>query len=153
MMRVVRVLRFFKQLRMMMASIIASFATLFWSMVMLMLLMYIFGLMFLLPLSGYLHETPKHDIPDRTIESIEEYWSSVAQAMITLFMAITGGNDWAQLAEPLRTADPIFYFVFLFYITFSAVAMLNILTGMFVDSAMKVAGEEDSEVRNELEEQ
>merc|ERR1712023_419335 len=45
--RVVKVLRFFREMRTMLASMVGSIYTLFWSMLMLSLIMYIFGIMFL----------------------------------------------------------------------------------------------------------
>jgi len=141
MLRVVRVMRFFRALRMMVASIMGSIATLFWSIMMLTLMMYIFGLCFLQAVIGYLEED--RSVDSETLVSIQRYWSSVVTSTITLYMAITGGSDWEVLAEPLKKAGPFYYGLFLFYISFAAVAVLNVLTGMFVDSAMKVCTVED----------
>merc|ERR1712032_962026 len=113
----------------------------------------LFGLMFIFPVCSYLQATPKSDIQHETIESIRQYWSSLVQAMITLFMAITGGNDWIEFAAPLKVVDPVFYYVFVSYIFFACVSLLNILTGIFVNSALKVEDKNDRALREVLEKQ
>jgi hypothetical protein len=151
MLRVVRVLKFFQTLRMMMSSIMGSFVTLFWSMLMLFLMMFIFGLCFVQSLSSYLTDNPADNIPDETIEGIAEFWGSVPLATLTLYEAITGGNDWSPLAKPIKEGPGLMYHsLFIFYIAFSTIAVLNVLTGMFVDAAMKVAEEDQNSVCDQL---
>jgi len=150
MLRVVRVMRFFRELRMMLSSIIGSFGTLLWSILMLSLLTYIFGLCFLNAVTGYLEDTPRQEISEETMSLINDYWSSVFQSTVTLYMAVTGGSDWEPLAKPIRQTGDFYYMLFLFYIAFSAVAVLNVLTGMFVDTAMKVADVDEGNVHEEV---
>merc|ERR1719201_582068 len=69
---------------------------------------------------------------------------------MTLFYAVTGGADWEPLANPIKDADSFFYFLFFFYIAFAAFAVLNVLTGMFVDTAMQVAQQDEENVVGEL---
>merc|ERR1719329_853152 len=80
---------------------------------------------------------------------IHQYWSGVAQACLTLYFALSGGGDWEPLAAPLREAGPVYYSLFLFFIAFSSIAVLNVLTGMFVDAAMKVVDVDESNVVQE----
>merc|ERR1719399_1592961 len=123
--------------------------TLFWSILMMAIMMYMFGLCFLQAVSGYVEDN--HGvIPEEIHEGIKSYYSSVPQSAITLYMAVTGGADWEPLAAPVRATGPIFYSLFLFYIAFAAFAVLNVLTGMFVDTAMKVADQDDECVQAEM---
>jgi hypothetical protein len=117
--------------------------------VMLTLIMYLFGLVFLQAVSGFLNDV--ESIEPEIEEAINAYWSSVIISTITLYMAITGGNDWGPLAEPLKSCGWHIYGLFLFFIAFAAIAVLNVLTGMFVDAAMKVAEEDEGNVMEELE--
>lgn len=133
--RVVRVMRFFRELRVMLESIFGSIATLFWSITMLSIVVYVFGLCFLQAVTGYLEGTSSVD--SKIKDQIRTYWSSVFQAAVTLYMAITGGADWEQLAEPVKASGSFFYVLFLFYISFAAVAVLNVLTGLYVESAKR----------------
>jgi len=148
MLRVFRLMRFFRELRMIMASLMGSSMALLWSIVMLGLIKFIVGLMFIQCLSSYLLETPLDEIDADTLDNVVTNWFSVTEAIITLFKATTGGNDWADLAQPIRVASAssfnLFYWMFMLYIIFFIVALLNVLTGMFVDAAVKV-GDRDNE--------
>merc|ERR1719215_2183733 len=151
MLRVVRVMRFFRVLRMMVTSIAGSMMTLFWSILMLSLMMYIFGLCFLQIISGFLFDTAAADLQEGTLEAIMLYWNSVPQAIITLYFAVTGGADWEVLAVPIREAGEYYFFLFLFYIAFTAFAVLNVLTGLYVDTATKISEMDNDAVEEELD--
>jgi hypothetical protein len=66
-------------------------------------------------------------------------------------MAVTGGADWEVLASPIKATGVMYYVLFIFYIAFAAFAVLNVLTGMFVDTAMKVSEKDDADVAKEQE--
>ena len=57
--------------------------------------------------------------------------------MTTCFMAISGGIKWQLVYVPLNELDPIMGFIFILYISFTYFALLNILTGVFCNSAME----------------
>mmetsp|Transcript_26840 Transcript_26840/g.61900 ORF Transcript_26840/g.61900 Transcript_26840/m.61900 type:complete len:689 (-) Transcript_26840:22-2088(-) len=150
MLHIVRVMRFFRELRLMIYSIFASVRALFWSMLMLILVMYFFGLCFFQAATSHatavLSDVDKAE--NQTLAELEardqladllRHWGSVGKCMVSLYMAVTGGHDWGPLAEPLREVGPITYGLFLFYIAFVTFAVLNVLTGIFVDAAMQVA--------------
>jgi len=146
--RVIRVMRFFQVLRRMVSSIVGSMGTLFWSILMISIMLYMFALCFLNAVTIYLNDNK--EIDDAVMEGIDLYWSSVSQAMMTLFWAVTGGADWEPLAAPVRAADGLFYSLFFFYIAFAAFAVLNVLTGMFVMQADEVAQADEENVAEEL---
>lgn len=154
MLRMVRVMRFFRELRLMLSSIAGSVRPLFWSMLMLGLIMYIFGLCFLQGATAYLVDLPDTGLTiqqQQNADDLHKYWGSVSQSMISLSWAITGGNDWKPLASPLEAAGETYYFLFLVYIAFLTFAVLNVLTGIFVDAAMSVAEKDrDTVVHHEL---
>jgi len=151
MLRVVRVMRFFRVLRMMATSIAGSMMTLLWSILMLSLMMYIFGLCFLQIISGFLADTKDRPLEEATLEAIKLYWNNVPQAIITLYYAVTGGADWEILAVPIREAGEYYFFLFLFYIAFTAFAVLNVLTGLYVDNATKISEMDNESVEEELD--
>merc|ERR1719269_172646 len=117
---------------------------------MISIMLYMFGLCFLNAVTAYLNDTTASDISEATMTGIDLYWSSVPQSMMTLFWSVTGGADWEPLAAPIRDADSFFFVVFFFYIAFAAFAVLNVLTGMFVDTAMQVAQQDEQNVEEEL---
>lgn len=152
MLRVIRVMKFFRVLRMMVSSIAGSMMTLMWSILMLGLMMYVFGLCFLQILAAYLSDPSVLDssTKEETLEAITMYWASVPQAIITLYYAVTGGADWEVLAMPVREAGVLYHCFFMFYIAFSIFAVLNVLTGLYVDTATKVSEMDNSSVEEEL---
>jgi len=144
-------MRAFRELRLMLRSVTGSITVLFWSMVMLFLVMYVFGLVFLQAASTYMLETPSEKLDEETVKGIKEYWSSLGGSILTLYMVITGGYDWADIAEPLKEAGEIYYFLFLLYVAALTFAILNILTGIFADEAMKIReGDQDNVIYEEI---
>eukprot|EP00913_Durusdinium_trenchii_P025920 g24323.t1 len=57
--------------------------------------------------------------------------------MQTLYMATTGGFDWKEALDLVAKIGEGGILAFLFYIAFFNFAVFNVLTGMFVDHAMK----------------
>lgn len=152
MLRMVRVMKFFRELRIMLYSIVGSVRTLFWSILMLMLIMYIFGLCFLQAVTGYLLDTEPELLDPDLEEAMLEHWGSVHASMLTLCKAITGGDDWSDLASPLKATGMHYYLLFLFYIAFLVFAVLNVLTGIFVDQALQIAQlDRDNVIKEEME--
>mmetsp|Transcript_10237 Transcript_10237/g.19450 ORF Transcript_10237/g.19450 Transcript_10237/m.19450 type:complete len:608 (-) Transcript_10237:91-1914(-) len=149
MLRMVRVMRAFRELRLMLRSVTGSITVLFWSMVMLFLVMYVFGLVFLQAATAYLSETPKQKLDKDTVSGIEEFWGDLGTSILTLYMVITGGYDWADIAEPLKKAGEIYYILFLLYVAALTFAILNILTGIFAEAAMKIRQRDHENVTHE----
>merc|ERR1719333_169410 len=83
--RVIRVMRFFQVLRLMVSSIAGSMMTLFWSILMISIMMYMFGLCFLQAVTLYLNENVREDVDEQTYEDIKYFWNGVLQSMMTLF--------------------------------------------------------------------
>eukprot|EP00413_Alexandrium_margalefii_P001167 CAMPEP_0204524404 /NCGR_PEP_ID=MMETSP0661-20131031/7360_1 /ASSEMBLY_ACC=CAM_ASM_000606 /TAXON_ID=109239 /ORGANISM="Alexandrium margalefi, Strain AMGDE01CS-322" /LENGTH=227 /DNA_ID=CAMNT_0051530159 /DNA_START=9 /DNA_END=692 /DNA_ORIENTATION=- len=65
--------------------------------------------------------------------------------MLSLFKAISGGADWADLVLPLERYSRGYILFFMWFITFTVFGMLNILTAVFVESTNRIA-EVDSEL-------
>jgi len=51
-----------------------------------------------------------------------------------------GGNDWVIYFDLLLASSPMAAAIFTLAIAFTQIALFNILTGMFVENALKVAG-------------
>jgi len=152
MLRVVRVVRFFRELRLMFNSITTSFRSLFWAMVMLLLVMYIFALCFIQGASMYIIDTKPKDISFEVEESLFIHWTTVFDALNTLFMAVSGGTDWVNPLIACKAMGWFYEFLFLFYILFVTVAVLNVLTGIFVDAAIDAAElDRDTVIRESMQ--
>jgi len=82
------------------------------------------------------------DQPDQLIEvqKVHDYYGSVGYTMLSLWSAISGGNDWMEYAETLKTmAGNSYYASFIAFTAFCTIGLFNVVTGIFVDSAVEAA--------------
>jgi len=68
-----------------------------------------------------------------------DWFGGLDRTMYTLYLAISGGQDWQVFADPLLAADWLTFTIFVAYITFMLFAVLNIVTAIFVENTMQVA--------------
>merc|ERR1712007_363213 len=134
--RAFRIMRFFPELRVMLNCIVSSITTLFWCSATLAIFYYIFAIVFMHATVVYLAD-PVADT--RIQDALLSQWGSVFQAMVSLFQASTGGMDWGELGENIRAVSLGYFLLLLFFIGFMIFAVLNILTGVFVDKALEIS--------------
>jgi len=88
-----------------------------------------------------------------------EMWNDPAngtldRAMLYLFMAMSGGWDWGEFYEVLGVLPKFYLFLFLAYVAFSLLAVVNVVTGIFVDSALQSnQADKDFVVQDEIAKQ
>mmetsp|Transcript_82241 Transcript_82241/g.129468 ORF Transcript_82241/g.129468 Transcript_82241/m.129468 type:complete len:678 (-) Transcript_82241:119-2152(-) len=143
--RVVRVVRHVKalgNLRTLVFSIINSFVNLLWALLVIILIIFIFGVIFQNAVSNYF-STASTDDEKAEAERINTEFGSLYKTMTALFCAITGGNDWMMYAELLRSISDVYFLAFAFYVAFAMVGLLNVVTGIFVDSAVCTRTEDE----------
>lgn len=129
--RVLRVVRFFRELRRMVFYIAACMGSLAWAFLLLLLITYVFAIFLIQGASGHLLDHPDVEIRDDLL-----YWySDLPSAMFVLLLSISGGNDWWPMLEPLTKISKLYNFVFSFYVCFVVFGVLNVLTGIFLESA------------------
>mmetsp|Transcript_16933 Transcript_16933/g.34340 ORF Transcript_16933/g.34340 Transcript_16933/m.34340 type:complete len:212 (-) Transcript_16933:2-637(-) len=58
--------------------------------------------------------------------------------MNACFRSVTGGYDWGVYYDVLAPTGLANCVIFLFFVIFSQIALLNIVTGIFVENAMKL---------------
>eukprot|EP00439_Symbiodinium_sp_Y106_P083337 s1205_g23.t1 len=130
--------RYVSSLRALILSIMSSMYSLFWTLVLLLLLFYSFGVLFT---QLVLDDCRLKDIdaPIRCTrdarasdEYANKYWNSVSASMLTLFMSITGGVDWER-------PDPLAAMCLIIYITITCFAIVNVVTAVFCSTAMESA--------------
>jgi len=144
--RMLRVMRFFRELRLMLFSIVGSMRSLFWCFVLLALIIYVAALIFVQASISALMDDEAVDSHD----AIRLHWGSVVTSMETLFQSTTGGLDWGDAAGVFKTIptalSDMYYYLFMLYIGFTYFAVLNILTGIFVDNAIKHSSDDREHV-------
>jgi len=140
--RIGRLVRFVRALRTLVYSIICTLKSVVWSLLLLLIIMYIFGILFTQACTDYVVAlklgTANH-MADRERAALMYHWGSLEDAMITLFMSISGGVSWLEVCRSLREVDVCWLFVFLIFISFTYFAVLNVVTGIFCQCAIENA--------------
>lgn len=142
--RLVRIVRLIGELRTIVCSIAGSLKSLGWTICLLTLLIYVVGIYFTQLVAD-------HGAEDKELVN---FFGSLARSLLSLFAAFTGGVDWDQVASPLiDTIHPFCGVVFALYIAFAVLAMMNVVTGVFVESALMTARhDKDVDLVNTLRE-
>jgi len=148
--RIFRVVPFFNELRVMLLCILGSLRSLLWSILVLSLFYYIFAVLFMNGVATWLRTGPD----EADAAAVRDWYGSIFISMESLFMASTSGVDWREIGKPLQKVGNIYYGLFLFYIAFVLFAFLNILTGIFVDGAIRASkGDMEGSILSRLEEE
>lgn len=143
--RVMRLFRYVGALRTLLLSIMSSIASLFWTIVLLVLLFYSFGILLTQLVSDYCRDQAIVETGDLNASpecsnlTYSRLWSSVPEAMLTLFMAISGGIDWDDALIPLQEVSPVAVAALLLYIVITVFTVVNVVTGVFCNTAIESA--------------
>jgi len=134
--RLARTLRLIGELRTIVSSIAGSMKPLFWTGTLLFMVVYVLGV--------YVTQVVLHkrislrDSPEMFPEDLDLYWGDLIRSVFSLFESIAGGVDWDTVARPLIVhIGPEMGILFCLYITFTCFAMLNVVTGVFIQSVME----------------
>jgi len=106
---------------------------------MLMFIYYIFSLIFVQGCITHLGSVKEEDHNPAEFAQIMKYFGSVQESILALIQATTGGNDWHVIYDAVSITGPTNSMLFLFFMGFFHIAVLNVLTGIFVENAMKLA--------------
>jgi hypothetical protein len=129
---------FFRELRLMVFGLYSCLRGLFWAGILLITVFYLFAMVFVGEATTYI----KKQGPDlvkgdnETVDNLRQYFGSLPLALRSLFEAISGGNDWSTFSEPLFEVGDMLGYFFLLYIFIVFLGFLNVMTGVFVDSAL-----------------
>eukprot|EP00930_Biecheleria_cincta_P055420 TRINITY_DN4173_c0_g1_i2.p1 TRINITY_DN4173_c0_g1~~TRINITY_DN4173_c0_g1_i2.p1 ORF type:complete len:852 (+),score=153.02 TRINITY_DN4173_c0_g1_i2:31-2586(+) len=134
--RLVRMVRLIPALKSMVYLISASMTSFFWTGVLLLILMYVVAIYF-----TELATDLKHENSYRYTSL--EHWSSLGASVLSLFQAITGGDDWNNFVSGLPNETyKVNVIILALYVAFATLVMLNLVTGVFVEGAQRIAREE-----------
>lgn len=121
---------------MLVTSIGNSMKSLLWTVVLLVLILYMMSLYFCSLVSDHRITHTEEEAMGR-FDQLDRYFGALDVSMLSLFQSISGGNDWDSLASPLRHHIGGWSALFFsFYIAFTLLAVLNVVTGVFVQSVL-----------------
>eukprot|EP00746_Dinoflagellata_sp_MGD_P018153 gnl/MRDRNA2_/MRDRNA2_14208_c0_seq1.p1 gnl/MRDRNA2_/MRDRNA2_14208_c0~~gnl/MRDRNA2_/MRDRNA2_14208_c0_seq1.p1 ORF type:complete len:694 (+),score=101.96 gnl/MRDRNA2_/MRDRNA2_14208_c0_seq1:77-2158(+) len=156
--RLIRIVRFirgasaFAELRAMCMGIYETVGSLFWAIVLIFIVIFVFSIYLTQGVAFYLIDidyTHDSDV-DALLQSIAPKnvgfesqlrinFGSLVRTMYSLWKAISGGSDWQTYGDALFTVSSGMGVIFCLYITFAVCALLNVVTGIFVNKAIKIA--------------
>jgi hypothetical protein len=133
--RAVKLAYFVKDLRTIVASIANSMTLFFWALSALLLEMYIGGVFFTEIVRDY-----KLEYPDRDHTELTDLFGTLPRTCLSLLQAVTGGKDWCDILDPLEDVGLIkARLPFIAFVLFTLLAMMNVITGAFLDRASENA--------------
>eukprot|EP00927_Polykrikos_kofoidii_P015991 TRINITY_DN17172_c0_g2_i1.p1 TRINITY_DN17172_c0_g2~~TRINITY_DN17172_c0_g2_i1.p1 ORF type:complete len:657 (-),score=71.72 TRINITY_DN17172_c0_g2_i1:75-1859(-) len=134
--RLARVLHLIKELRTLVRSIVNSLRSLFWTCVLLFILIFTIALYFTQVVTEARVNGASH-------VGLKQFFGTLPVAVRSFYQAITGGIDWQDLVEPLEhDISDYISIVICLYIAFATLAMLNVVTGTFVENVLHSAKED-----------
>jgi hypothetical protein len=80
------------------------------------------------------------------IPTLMTHFGSMLVSVYTLHKAIFGGQDWGEVSSPLMTISPFMTLLFMVYISFAVLCVLNIVTGVFIENANKITMKDEEHV-------
>lgn len=139
--RIARVMKELKALRLVVFAILNSMASLFWSFVLIGCIMYTVAVVILHGASDHFQQVG-FEADDLTSEYIRTLYGGIYTAMVTLFMAISGGADWGELMWPLTQISKLYGPFFIAYIFFLYFGVINVVVGACVATTADIAAKD-----------
>jgi len=100
--------------------------------------------------SSFLSEGNGWDQPAN--KALIDSFATLDQSIVSLFMAMSGGEDWSLYYKALLPLPIQYRSLFLVFVAFSLFAVVNIVTGVFVQSALESSNQDrEIVVHEELE--
>lgn len=150
--RIIRIMKYFHELRLMVSSISNSMRALTWAMVIILAIMYMYAVIFTQATADSNSGRPSEVVAEATDEALTEdeglieYFGDIGSSIYTLFQVVTSGINWGDVAEPLKKLSPIYFFIFLLFTSFNFIAVMNVITAVFVQTALQNAARDTDAV-------
>eukprot|EP00929_Paragymnodinium_shiwhaense_P035473 TRINITY_DN1913_c0_g1_i1.p1 TRINITY_DN1913_c0_g1~~TRINITY_DN1913_c0_g1_i1.p1 ORF type:complete len:557 (+),score=95.01 TRINITY_DN1913_c0_g1_i1:48-1718(+) len=136
--RLLRLVRLADEFQRIVTSIMTSLTSLLWVFILMILLIFFFSVYF----TQVSLEMASPDHPQ--YQQLMLRFGSIHRSALTLFESTFNGLSWDEGAQLLiNCVSPASCVVLCFYNIFCIVALMNLMTGVFVDKALKAAQEEE----------
>eukprot|EP00930_Biecheleria_cincta_P089582 TRINITY_DN78918_c0_g1_i1.p1 TRINITY_DN78918_c0_g1~~TRINITY_DN78918_c0_g1_i1.p1 ORF type:complete len:607 (+),score=114.94 TRINITY_DN78918_c0_g1_i1:54-1874(+) len=141
--RLVRMIRLIPALKQMVYLVMASLSSFFWTGVLMLILMYCLAIYFCEQGTDWRRNASTLTTEEvANINTITENWGNIGHSILSLFMALTGGDDWRNLIGILGGDSVVNLLIFIFWIAFATLVLLNLVTGVFVEGAQRILKED-----------
>lgn len=136
-MRIVSIIHLVGDLRKFVVAITDSMQSLGWTVLLLLLITYIFAVYLTQLVTDY---KVRHAEKVRAEQHLlQEFYGSLDRSMLSLYETISDGIHWHEVMDPLKDITPWLSVLFAVYISGIVFALMNVVTGIFVDSAIRAA--------------
>jgi hypothetical protein len=132
--RAIRVIRFVRELRLMVISLCCSLKPLAWSVVLMLIVLLVFGVFFT---DGTVAYCIEHPLINEETQVLKNNFGTLSASTLSLYMAMTGGEDWANILHSLDPLPSEYRRLFIVFVTFAILALMNVVTAVFVGTAMQ----------------
>jgi len=148
--KIIRTVKFFRELRLMILAISRGSLCLVWVIGVLGTAYYIFGV-------GITQGSVEFCNPGYDGAAFDEalciHFGSLGSSILSLYAAMAGGISWIELLWALQPLGAMYMGIFIFYTAFAIFAVVNIITGIFVDSALQSSQrDQDSIIQEQMHE-
>eukprot|EP00429_Kryptoperidinium_foliaceum_P099466 CAMPEP_0176245462 /NCGR_PEP_ID=MMETSP0121_2-20121125/31954_1 /TAXON_ID=160619 /ORGANISM="Kryptoperidinium foliaceum, Strain CCMP 1326" /LENGTH=406 /DNA_ID=CAMNT_0017585091 /DNA_START=15 /DNA_END=1235 /DNA_ORIENTATION=+ len=138
--RLLRVIRFVAELRKVMYLILGSISSFVWTGVLLMLMLYVLAVFFTQIVADYSADGELSTTQAANDIALRRYFGGTLTSLDTLYKATTGGFDWDKAGRPLNeNVSPLAGVGFALVVAFAVLVLLNLVTGVFVEGALRVS--------------
>jgi len=143
--RLLRIVRFIPELNKLVYLIMGSLWPFLWTITLLLLMIYILAVCFTQLVAEHWSQRDE-SLPVHM--ELNTFYGSLWTSVLSLFAATSGGVDWRDIIMPLvQEISPFLAVVFMCYIAFSVMVVMNLVTGVFVDGAKRLnRNERDAEL-------
>jgi len=149
--RMVRFSHIFSKIRLLTLAVAHCGTMLLWAVLFLAVVLFFFAVIFANGVATHLNESSP-SIADPNMDNLRLFFGSLPMAMLTLFMSVSGGVDWWEVAEALLSMSVVYVFGFLVFMSLSVLAILNVISAIFVNDAMETASMDlDLRLKGEVE--
>mmetsp|Transcript_29910 Transcript_29910/g.79638 ORF Transcript_29910/g.79638 Transcript_29910/m.79638 type:complete len:751 (-) Transcript_29910:255-2507(-) len=139
-----------RSLRLMLFAIVKSVVPFMWAVLVLFMIIFVFAVVLLNGVTNYVNDAGDGNF---RVDEMQVAFGSMSLMVVTLFMSVSGGRDWWEIWDLFHELPAIYPTLFLFFILVLVLAVLNIITGIFVKEAMDMAHlDRDLQMQLELEE-
>lgn len=145
-MRIMRVLHVLdhmdlaSELHLLMTSIGGSFRSLCWALVFICIPTFVFAMILTHTVSEFRQGLTDDSV---SIDALMKFYGTLDRSMLALFWSISGGLSWNEAMRPLSYHGfDVLALGFFLYISLTVFSVMNILTGVFVNSATTAVSNE-----------
>lgn len=139
--RIFRILKFWRGLWDFVLMIVYSLKSLMLALILLAIMLYVFSLSITINVQAWQAWLQAHEGDGSEAiyigEDVQKHFGTIARCAYTLIQVILGGVNWGEVTDVMLQVGPLNTIILLVFIIFAMLAVLNIITGVFVDGAMK----------------